>query len=217
VTLQLFRPAVLDPEGDHRYAAVIDEGESGIEFYDHAGGMHDVGGLDEEETACADWVEVVPVSTPLRAAAVLAEKAGKTRTAEWLRACATAGLNGSWPDAPAYKGAVVHLADPRPDFADLSSAQLRVLRLQIVTELRQRKGLPEPEDYRRPVIGADSETIGEVWLDGEEWKCRYTKLTVAGFDENPPSFGTRDGAVSWVLTQDRPRIAKLHREESSRG
>lgn len=73
----------------------------------------------------------------------LTDAAGKLRSTEWLRTCAHLPPE-EWPPAPAYKGPVVHLDDPRPDFAALTSAQLRDLRLRIVTELRQRRGLAEP-------------------------------------------------------------------------
>lgn len=67
----------------------------------------------------------------------------------------------------------------------------------------------DPGD-RRGVLGADSRLIGEVWLDGEEWHVKYSLLKTAGWDENPPTFGSRDGAIGWVLDQDRPRIKALH-------
>jgi len=81
-------------------------------------------------------------TTGLPRLAELAEQAGKIRTAEWLHTCAAIPPD-EWPPAPTYKGAVVHLDDPRPDFAAMTKAQLRDLCLRIVSELRQRRALSE--------------------------------------------------------------------------
>lgn len=147
MTIQLFRPAELDPDGDNRYAVVIDDGDGGIEFYDHAGTMHDVPILNGEHTGCESWIELEAPAETLTRVARCTELAGKERSTAWLLECAQrSGRDEAWPPAPAYKGAVVHLNDPRPDFAALSDAQLRDLRVQIVTEMHQRRGLPEPVD-----------------------------------------------------------------------
>jgi hypothetical protein len=64
----------------------------------------------------------------LRKAAALAEEAGKLRTAAWLVRCAQIvvpdGYDLRWPDAPVYKGAVVHVDAPGPDLKALTADQL---------------------------------------------------------------------------------------------
>ena len=66
-----------------------------------------------------------PGEEALLRASEFAEIAGKTRTALWLRQCAEASrVDGTWPDAPAYKGTVVHVENPGPDLEVLDRKTL---------------------------------------------------------------------------------------------
>lgn len=69
-----------------------------------------------------------------------ADAAGKTRTAQWLYACAKASRAGivDWPDAPAYKGPVVHVNLPSADLEALTDGQIRGLRNTLNHELNRR-------------------------------------------------------------------------------
>lgn len=59
----------------------------------------------------------------LRKVAALAQESGKQRTAAWLVRCAELvyrdGFDLRWPDAPAYKGPVVHVEDRAQQEIDL--------------------------------------------------------------------------------------------------
>jgi hypothetical protein len=72
-----------------------------------------------------------PIVSALRRAADLAQRAGKRRTSAWLRVCADIvereGLQAEWPEAPAYKGAVVHVENPENDLRELTADQLAAL------------------------------------------------------------------------------------------
>jgi hypothetical protein len=54
--------------------------------------------------------------------------AEKNRSFAWLMTCADIwekeGYGGQWPDAPAYKGAVVHVESPAGDLKVLTADQL---------------------------------------------------------------------------------------------
>lgn len=69
-----------------------------------------------------------------------AEASGKTRTAQWLYACAAASRRGivDWPPAPAYKGTVVHLDDLEPDLQSLGGEALRKLYESVKRERTRR-------------------------------------------------------------------------------
>ncbi|MEU7787693.1 hypothetical protein [Amycolatopsis sp. NPDC049159] len=131
--------------------------------------------------------------------AELAEASGKLRSAEWLRTCATLPVE-EWPPAPAYKGPVVHLDDPRPDFAAMTKPQLRDLRLQIVNELRQRRGLPELEPSE-PDLAAERDGLQaavdrvRAWADSLE----------TDFEGNPSLTGRAIAAAArGALQGDQP-------------
>lgn len=78
----------------------------------------------------------------LRRAARLAEKAGKGRSGPWLVRCAwiyeSQGPEAAWPDAPAYKGPVVHVEAPGPDLKTLTNDQLIDLGIAIDAERFER-------------------------------------------------------------------------------
>jgi hypothetical protein len=82
-------------------------------------------------------------ASTLRRAAKHTEKAGKTRTTAWLDACAwiyeLKGPDAPWPDAPAYKGAVVHVDAPGPDLKALTADQLTELGIAIDAERFERE------------------------------------------------------------------------------
>lgn len=79
----------------------------------------------------------------LRKVARLAEEAGKRRTAAWLVRCATIavtdGFDLTWPEAPAYKGPVVHVDKPGPDLKNLTADQLDELLKAIEAERFERE------------------------------------------------------------------------------
>lgn len=64
-------------------------------------------------------------------AARFMRKAEKYRSFDWLMECADIwekeGFQGQWPDAPAYKGAVVHVESPEADLRELTADQLAAL------------------------------------------------------------------------------------------
>lgn len=78
----------------------------------------------------------------LRKVARLAEEAEKRRTAAWLISCAklvvTDGFDLDWPEAPAYKGRVVHVDKPIPDLKNLTNDQLIELGIAIDAERHER-------------------------------------------------------------------------------
>lgn len=97
---------------------------------EHPSWIHDVSGdpEDPKPMCCADGCtcgQPEQRDAVLPRLAELAEQAGKTRTAEWLRTCATLPPE-QWPPAPAYKGDVV----PRAQLDDVDRA-LRDLRAQL--------------------------------------------------------------------------------------
>jgi hypothetical protein len=75
-------------------------------------------------------------------AARFARKADKNRSFEWLMTCADIwekeGFGGQWPDAPAYKGAVVHIEAPGPDLKALTDDELIALSIAIDGERFER-------------------------------------------------------------------------------
>lgn len=79
----------------------------------------------------------------LRQVALLAQEAGKERTAAWLTRCAELvyrdGFDLRWPDAPAYKGVVVHVEAPEPDLRELTDEQLTILVRAITDENNRRQ------------------------------------------------------------------------------
>lgn len=78
--------------------------------------------------------------TLLRAAR-FARKADKNRTYDWLVRCADLweqSWDAQWPDAPAYKGAVVHIDTPSPDLKALTDDQLVELGIAIDAERFER-------------------------------------------------------------------------------
>lgn len=74
----------------------------------------------------------------LRKVAALAKDAGKLRTSAWLIRCAELvyrdGFDLRWPDAPTYKGLVVHIDAPGPDLKALTEDQLIELGIAIDAE-----------------------------------------------------------------------------------
>lgn len=80
--------------------------------------------------------------TALERAAEFARSAGKRRTAAWLAACAALverkGFQADWPDAPAYKGFVVHIENPEPDLRQLNAVELDRLRMHVRLECDRR-------------------------------------------------------------------------------
>lgn len=83
-----------------------------------------------------------PIVATLRRAAMAAVLAGKERTAAWLRSCADIvereGYEAPWPEAPAYKGPVVHVENPEPDLTQLNSVELDRLRTLVRLECDRR-------------------------------------------------------------------------------
>lgn len=78
----------------------------------------------------------------LMRAARFARAAGKQRTDAWLKQCAdrwTSGFEAQWPDAPAYKGPVVHVDAPQADLRTLTADQLNDLLKAIESEQLQRE------------------------------------------------------------------------------
>jgi hypothetical protein len=82
-------------------------------------------------------------ASTLRRAAKHTEKAGKRRTTAWLDACAwiyeLKGPDAPWPDAPAYKGVVVHVDAPGPDLKGLTADQLDDLLRAVEAEQFERE------------------------------------------------------------------------------
>jgi hypothetical protein len=76
-------------------------------------------------------------------AARFARKAEKNRSFEWLMKCADIwekqGFEAQWPDAPAYKGAVVHVDAPGPDLKGLTADQLDDLLRSVEAEQFERE------------------------------------------------------------------------------
>lgn len=63
-------------------------------------------------------------------AARFMRKAEKNRSFAWLMQCANLweqSWDAQWPDAPAYKGAVVHIDAPETDLRELTADQLEAL------------------------------------------------------------------------------------------
>lgn len=74
-------------------------------------------------------------------AARFMRKAEKNRSYAWLKECANRweqGFEVQWPDAPAYKGAVVHVEAPGPDLKELTDDQLIELGIAIDAERFER-------------------------------------------------------------------------------
>lgn len=70
-------------------------------------------------------------------AARFMRKAEKNRSFAWLMECADRwerGFQIQWPDAPAYKGAVVHIENPADDLRALTADQLVELGIAIEAE-----------------------------------------------------------------------------------
>jgi hypothetical protein len=70
-------------------------------------------------------------------AARFMRKAEKNRSFAWLMECADRweqGFEVQWPDAPAYKGAVVHVEAPELDLKTLTDDQLIELGIAIDAE-----------------------------------------------------------------------------------
>jgi hypothetical protein len=65
-------------------------------------------------------------------------KAGKHRSEAWARECADLPADAVWPDAPAYKGAVVRVNDPAADLPPLSADQLDALYRAVADEYSTR-------------------------------------------------------------------------------
>lgn len=80
--------------------------------------------------------------TALDRAAEYARTAGKRRTAAWLAACASLvehkGFDADWPEAPAYKGPVVHIENPGLDLIQLNAVELDRLRTFVRLECDRR-------------------------------------------------------------------------------
>jgi hypothetical protein len=77
----------------------------------------------------------------LTRAARFMRKAEKSRSYAWLKECADRweqGFQVEWPDAPAYKGAVVHIDAPGPDLKALTDDQLIELGIAIDAERFER-------------------------------------------------------------------------------
>lgn len=75
-------------------------------------------------------------------AARFARKAEKNRTYDWLVECADIweqSWDGQWPDAPAYKGPVVHIEAPGPDLKELTADQLDDLLKAVENEQFERE------------------------------------------------------------------------------
>lgn len=67
--------------------------------------------------------------------------AEKNRSFAWLMRCADLwekSWDAQWPDAPAYKGAVVHIETPGPDLKALTDDQLIELGIAIDAERFER-------------------------------------------------------------------------------
>ena len=228
MTLQLLRPKDA-PERCHCYAVVIDDGDGGLEYVDSLGTTHtDVGVLNEDTTGHAEWIEVEQIGgrdALLAAAEMLRTAGGSFPVVTWLLECAaTMSSMLDWPLAPSLKSTGLVLR-PGQTVREWANADRTVddgiefavygpigrpLRLVLEDgELRLRQDVdgnalePYSEGNPVPVWGDDGQRIGEIWVDGEEWKCKYTKLKVSGWDENPPSFGDRQLAIEWVREQDR--------------
>jgi hypothetical protein len=86
--------------------------------------------------------------TALDRAAEYAKTAGKPRTSAWLAACAALvehkGFQADWPEAPAYKGFVVHIENPETDLHQLSDVELEDLARAVANEQVRRKRLGCP-------------------------------------------------------------------------
>jgi hypothetical protein len=77
----------------------------------------------------------------LMRAARFMRKAEKNRSFAWLKECADRweqGFEVEWPDAPAYRGAVVHVDAPEPDLRELTAEQLDRLRTLVRLECDRR-------------------------------------------------------------------------------
>ena len=75
-------------------------------------------------------------------AARFARKAEKIRSFEWLVECAQRweqGIEVEWPEAPAYKGAVVHVETPETDLRELTPDQLITLGIALDAERHRRE------------------------------------------------------------------------------
>lgn len=75
-------------------------------------------------------------------AARFMRKAEKNRSFAWLMECAgrwEQGFEVQWPDAPAYKGAVVHVENPADDLKVLTADQLDELLKAVESEQFERE------------------------------------------------------------------------------
>lgn len=78
------------------------------------------------------------------------ERSGKTRSAEWLNECVQvvegATPSGPWPEAPAYKGSVIHVEDRTKtalDLGNIADDQLIWLNTAVMNEMSSRLGAQE--------------------------------------------------------------------------